>query len=376
MATPAHIEEGYEMNAIYRTAEADQQLSGVPSQRESAPRDNNVYQGTPSVASLGTRNFLTDFDITNTAPKGWPSFAAIQMYRPNFSIHRRFSCLMQRVLIDQETKLAYLENKIEELDREDDRGKVPRLKSLPFDPDRLLATYARARAQPTAAQGIPSGTDKKDGQEEQEEKDKQWEDKDLLLEAVVARLKTYLELLQLDKEMQKLPRISRREHKVLYNEIRKYHIPDGPAHQFLYPKDDFITTIADGVHQYFEGFLYGKNPIISSSYKRIKRLIGRIDKGKNRDHPPVIEINKRLFVVLIKVIVAFTSGVLLLSPIAILFLVDLSRAQSFGVVVSFLFLFVAVMSSLNTNWDTILVGLSAYMAVLVTFLSNLEQRIN
>lgn len=77
----------------------------------------------------------------------------------------------------------------------------------------------------------------------------------------------------------------------------------------------------------------------------------------------------------IKVLVAFTSGVLLLSPVAILFLVDLSRAQSFGVVVAFIFAFVAIMSSLNTNWDTILVGLSAYMAVLVTFLSNLEQRL-
>lgn len=87
----------------------------------------------------------------------------------------------------------------------------------------------------------------------------------------------------------------------------------------------------------------------------------------------MIEIDKRLIVVPIKVLVAFFSGVLLLSPVAILFLVDLSRGQSFGVVVVFLLAFVAVLSALKTNWDTMLVGLSAYMAVLVTFLSNLEQ---
>lgn len=74
-----------------------------------------------------------------------------------------------------------------------------------------------------------------------------------------------VELLQLDKEMQRLPTISRREHKILYDEIRRYHVLDGPARQFLYPNDDFITTVTDRVHQYFEALVYGDGPIMSVS---------------------------------------------------------------------------------------------------------------
>lgn len=294
------------------------------------------------------------------------------MYYTNFRIHRRFSYLTQRLLIDQETKLAYLENKLEELDKEDERTNASNLRSLPFDPDRLLAAcgQVRVRSQPVIPEQSPP-TSSRNGEREQGGEYVLWKDKDLLLEAMVPRLKSYIELLQLSKDMQKLPLISRREHNAFYNEIEEYHTLDDPAYQFLYPSDDFVTTVTDRVHQYFEALVYGDSPIM----KRIKKLIGREHNNHHQDRAPAIGIDEQFFVVPIKVLVAFTSGVLLLSPVAILFLVDLSRAQSFGVVVAFIFAFVAIMSSLNTNWDTILVGLSAYMAVLVTFLSNLEQRL-
>ncbi|KAI0129200.1 hypothetical protein F4776DRAFT_627826 [Hypoxylon sp. NC0597] len=361
MATPSRLEEGYEMDSIQQESRTPQQHSNTTP--EHSGREQPVMPpGAPSEESLGHSKFRSDSNIKNAAPKGWPSIAATQMYYNNFNLHRRYSYLMQRILVDQETKLAYLETKLEELDKEDEA----RLKSLSFDPDRLLTTCARAPAQAQSAttQSEPP-TSRTEEQEEHREEYNPWNDKDLLLEATMPRLKSYIELLQLDKEMQKLPQISRREHKAFYDEIRRYL--DKSACQFLYPNEDFVTTVTDRVHQYFEALVYGDSPIMS----HIKRFIGRVHNNHSQDHAAAIEIDKRLVIILLKVIVAFASGVLLLSPVAILFLGNLTKVGSFGVVVGFMFLFVAVMSWLNTNWYTILVGLSAYMAVLVTFLSNL-----
>ncbi|KAI1075824.1 hypothetical protein F5B20DRAFT_366223 [Whalleya microplaca] len=378
MATPGQIEDGYPMTPIHQQSGSRPQSPNIPTPHtiRSRTTDSPPHQGFPvephdlsSEESLGHSNFRKDSDIKNKAPKGWPSIAASQMYYSNFSIHRRFRYLMQRILVDEETKLAYLETKLEELDKEDEQNDISKLKSLPFDPDRLLTPSTRTRTLKNPPNLTPAGNREKRNQEEEEYS--QWKDKDLLLEATTPRLKNYIELLLLDKEMQRQPPISRREHKAFYDEIRQYHVLEGSAYQFLHPRDDFVTTVTDRMHQYFETMVYGDK---SSCFKR---LIGRKHSSHlnnhGKDDAPVIEINNWIFVVIIKVLVAFASGVLLLSPIAILFLVDLSREASFGVIVAFLFAFVAVMISLNTNTYTVLVGLSAYMAVLVTFLSNLEQ---
>ncbi|KAI1138874.1 hypothetical protein F5Y05DRAFT_382710 [Hypoxylon sp. FL0543] len=369
MATPSRLEEGYEMDRTQRETESLQQpASTTPEDR--GPEHPVVPPGNSSEESLGYRNFRTDSDIKNAAPKGWPSIAATQAYYNNLNLHRRFAFLTQRILLDQETKLAYLETKLEELDKEDENNSVLRLKSLPFDPNQLLASplQSQAEAQLADAQRSPPTSSGNEGQQANRDEYNPWKDKDLLLEATISRLKQFFELLQLDKEMQKLPQISRREHRMFYNEIRKRHILDAPAYQFLYANEDFITTVTDRVHQHFEPLVYGDWPIMSY----IKKVIGRVHDYDDQD-APAIEIDKRLIIVPLKVLIAFGSGALLLSPVAILFLADLTRPQSFAVVVTFMFTFVAVMSYLNTNWHTILVGLSAYMAVLVTFLSNLAQ---
>ncbi|KAI1654060.1 hypothetical protein F4813DRAFT_372027 [Daldinia decipiens] len=349
MTTPARLEEGHEMNRIPGSSDANEGPA------EPRTRNNNA----------GHENFRGDSDFIDDAPAGWPSIAATQLYYPNFSIHRRFSYLLHRVLIDQETKLAYLENELEKLDKKDKENDADRLNSLPFDPETLLASHtpAQAQYQPTSIQTSPT-TSKAGKEQKKTNEDNRWDDKDLILESAISRLKNYHELLLLGKETQNLPRISRREHRAFYDEVESRHtLFDASAYQFLYPNDDFVTTNTDRVHHYFERLIYGDTPI----KKLIKGIFGRTDENFN------LEIDNRILVVAFKVLVVFTSGLLLLSPVAILLLVNLSRSLSFVVVVVFSFAFVAALTCLKSNWDTILVGLSAYMAVLVTFLSNLEQ---
>lgn len=74
----------------------------------------------------------------------------------------------------------------------------------------------------------------------------------------------------------------------------------------------------------------------------------------------------------LRALVVFASGSLLLTPVLILYLAMPSKALSAVTVLIFTFLFSAAMSFVpSVKVDTILVGLCAYTAVLVSFLSNL-----
>ncbi|KAI1466479.1 uncharacterized protein F4812DRAFT_465730 [Daldinia caldariorum] len=361
MATPSRLEEGYEMRSIRQETRSGQQFPSTTNPPEITPGDNGAGQDTIPA------NFRSDFELKNEAPKGWPSIAAAQLHYPNYNIYRRFSYLLHRALIDQETKLAYLENKLRELDKEDERCNSPRLTSLPFDPETLLSSYTRS--QRASIRPIPTTSRVDDAQQTTGYRYNEWKDKDRILEAFIPRLKNYYELLQFDKEMQKLPTISHREHTAFYEHVKDYHTLDEAAYKFLFSNEDFTTTTTDRVHQYFEALIYGKPPVRWF----FRKIFGRTHRNNNRDTPPEVEISHSALKMFVKVSVVFGSGVLLLSPVAILFLVNLPRGLSFAVVVVFIFAFVVVLASFNSNWDTILVGLSAYMAVLATFLSNLEQ---
>ncbi|KAI1802959.1 hypothetical protein F4811DRAFT_572497 [Daldinia bambusicola] len=355
MATPRRLEEGHEMESIRPETRNDPQFPSTTSPQEEIPGSSSARQD--PIAS----NFRSDFELKKEAPNGWPQIAATQFYYTNFNIHRRFSYLLQRTLLDQETKLAYLENKLKELDKEDERYNSSRLTSLPFDPETLLSNYARS--QPASIRPIPTASRVGDTQQTTSDEYNKWKDKDLILESLIPRLKEYC------KKMKKLPSISRKEHKAFYKEVKDCNTLDNAAYEFLFSKDDFITTITDRVHQYFEAFIYGDSPVISL----MKKILGRTPQNDNQDTPPEIVISNRGLEVVFKILLVFVSGLLMLSPVAILFLANLPRGLSFGVVVVFSFAFVVVLALLNSNWETILVGLSAYMAVLATFLSNLEQ---
>lgn len=70
--------------------------------------------------------------------------------------------------------------------------------------------------------------------------------------------------------------------------------------------------------------------------------------------------------------VVFLSAFLLLSPALLLYLAPLGKVQSAIVVVTFVFIFTLSLSLVHDiRMDSVLVGVAAFMAVLVTFLANL-----
>lgn len=66
-------------------------------------------------------------------------------------------------------------------------------------------------------------------------------------------------------------------------------------------------------------------------------------------------------------LVAIGSGILLLVPVGVLLLQPMDKAKSMAVVVCFGAAFVFVLMVLGKKLDTMLLGFSAYSAVLVTY---------
>jgi hypothetical protein len=72
----------------------------------------------------------------------------------------------------------------------------------------------------------------------------------------------------------------------------------------------------------------------------------------------------------LKGLIAVTSSVLVLAPVGLLYLGDFGKPISFLVVVSFGLAFTGLMLAFEQRTSHFLVGLAAFYAVLVAFLSN------
>ncbi|KAK8041362.1 hypothetical protein PG994_014369 [Apiospora phragmitis] len=79
---------------------------------------------------------VTSIHVVNCAPKGWPALASQQMFYPNAGIHRKFSNLMQRILVNFQLELDCVDQKFLELDKADERYGI--LGFLPFDRDEFI----------------------------------------------------------------------------------------------------------------------------------------------------------------------------------------------------------------------------------------------
>ncbi|KAK3684784.1 hypothetical protein B0T22DRAFT_442020 [Podospora appendiculata] len=190
-----------------------------------------------------------------------------------------------------------------------------------------------------------------------------------LIEEVKTRLDRYSKRLLQEKEIQQLPRISRQEHYNLFTNARDGQKLSQAERQFLLEPDDFITTKMERSTRPFEWLIFDRyrNPW----WHRV--LIRLINTRPLEGSTYPSHIRSRLLKILITITVMALALALLLSPIIVLYLVPMRKAASAGVVVAFGFLFTLAMAIVpGIALDSIFIGLSAYMAVLVTFLANLQ----
>ncbi|KAK3378228.1 hypothetical protein B0H63DRAFT_525471 [Podospora didyma] len=278
-------------------------------------------------------------------PPGWPLLARQQNYYHNGSLHRRFGALHERVLMYEEVTLSSLEQQLLELDKKDDGNASDRSKLRSLSP----------------AQMRSGGKDIERVCE-----------KDELIQEIKIRLKNYFESILQGKELRQLPRVSGGEIVNLYYNARDGHGLDREAMRFLRECEDFVTPRTERLHNRLEWLIFGD----LEGKQWYKRLLLRpfVASKVNSDKTTMAQRIPQLRVKLVlTVLVVLISSVILLSPVLILYFSNATKAWSAGVVLLFVLVFTTIMATLpNMKIDTIFIALSAYMAVMVTFLANFQ----
>jgi hypothetical protein len=191
--------------------------------------------------------------------------------------------------------------------------------------------------------------------------------------------------------------MSRNEHENFFENARRGQCLTKAARAFLREADDFITTQTGLIHKPITWLIFGGRPWLvrvfmvwspsialfcveqhhiglrtsapgANTTQKLFRSPGQIEGSTYSSH--LLSDRLNIFITIATVSLALLP---LLTPVGILYLVPLSKGLSAVVVVLFGIAFATFLSRLdNITIDTILVGLSAYMAVLVTFLANVQ----
>ncbi|RYP72147.1 hypothetical protein DL771_004381 [Monosporascus sp. 5C6A] len=290
-------------------------------------------------------SFYTDQDFCDYAPNGLASMAAQQMFFPNLNPLRKFGWLSCRLQLDYQMELGDLSDKLFGLDVDIDEGLLGTT-SPPNPGQHSLRCWER--------------------------------DVDFIL---------------VEQRIQQLPRVSEGAHTRHYNLAEKEHCLSNEQLEVFRYAHDFITVSPDTTFQKFEFLLYSESPLVQVSHHRAarpllvrvppltrptraeKKCLGFISRLTGRPPPSrwYTAYGVRAFEWSVNGLLALMGCALFLAPVGILYLGSLSPGGLFGVTAAFCCVFVALMVRLERRTGPMLFGISAYMAVMTIFLSNVNQ---
>ncbi|KAK8030525.1 hypothetical protein PG990_000259 [Apiospora arundinis] len=311
----------------------------------------------------------SDDDVKAYARTGLSWIAARQRFYPNEDNHREFGFLSKRVLLDLAQRLGCLELELLRMEGDEDKET---LRQFQFDRDAYVAR-CKGLPDPSAADDNHKPT------QEEIDRRKHMTEKENLLYHIRVLKKEYYECLIHDREIQAMSQISHKQHYALYEKIADKHKLTPSAAQFLLNMDDFVTPNNDLLHQRFEGLLYTTKPFLSQISGFFRRYFCSLCRCFNRPAPSPMpgqengdaerDYNARILKWLSRFILAPTVAVFLLVPVAILFFGNLTKAAEFGVVLTFVALFVLAISCFERSTVKIIIGVCAFEAVLAAFLA-------
>ncbi|KAF2174896.1 hypothetical protein K469DRAFT_704011 [Zopfia rhizophila CBS 207.26] len=134
MHTPSESAESTESTvSAYTTQKSNPDpTDGPPEKSKRLFRLIPSFRHDPEDTPDGRFNDLT-YESVASYPLGYPSWAAYQNSEPTFRIYKRFGTLRNRVILYRQQELAKLEEKLNELDAEDDKHHNRRIRSLRQD---------------------------------------------------------------------------------------------------------------------------------------------------------------------------------------------------------------------------------------------------
>ncbi|RYP57424.1 hypothetical protein DL769_009477 [Monosporascus sp. CRB-8-3] len=278
-------------------------------------------------------SFYTDQDFYDHSPKGVASLAAQQMNFSNLNPLRRFGWLCYRLLLDYEMKLGDLSDKLFGLEVEIEEG--------------LLRTTSPPNPGQHSLQCL---------------------ERDRLIVEIRKEFKEYYDLILAEERMQQLPKVSKKAHAKHYNFAEKEHCLSNEQLEVLRYAHDFITVTPDTTFQKFEFLLYSEWPWVKKCLEFVSRLTGRPPPSR-----AYTAYGVRVFEWSVKAVLALVGCALFLAPVGILSMGSLPPRSLFGVTVAFCLVFIVLMVGLERRTGPMLLGISAYMAVMNVFLSNANQ---
>lgn len=262
-------------------------------------------------------------------PEGWARLAAEQDESVNIAIHRKFSYLGNRCLLYYEQKITRMEDQLLELDWQIANGE--------------------------GVQGQPNQPPVQSHEEPDPRNQK--------IEAIFENLARYQQALLNEKAIAALYEVGDAEHKLRYDKVRNDGYLGQDEMKYLCYVNDFISTRPDKLRLAFESLFY-KSPDSSFTNMLQDRSARKEKNAKSLYYAAVV--------FLFRAVLIWFCAILLLLPVALLgFLPDLSIQTAAGIVLAFSGLVAIVLVWLeNIQTETILLGLSAYLAVLVAFLTS------
>lgn len=372
-------EQGLALTALPPTV-GSQHSTGA----DSSPPITEVANRSDEHAASGSSHVEGSFNGSESTEyqyaRGWPLMARIQQHYHNASIHRRFDVAAHRVLIDMQTKVWYLVHELGRLDERDEKEDIMRLRTLGFNLEDLMnycADIAHSGTSPHPPGDHESqGPDKGSIQDPSRQAQYDPKEKNRILELLTQKLKEYYEFMLLFNQIRKLRLVSERGKDNLLEIFKSQTLLEGeePWGFLREGNNDFISP-RDAAP--FEYMLYRTQDsriywLILAFFNWCFGMKRGPQAGESETH-----LNSRHLKILSRLLwpfpITLLCGLVLVCPVAILFLVSMSDPQSLGVVLCFGTLFIFVLSMARVPVDTILVGFSAYMAVLTTLLSNIQE---
>ncbi|KAI1407019.1 hypothetical protein F5Y13DRAFT_142979 [Hypoxylon sp. FL1857] len=305
-------------------------------------------------------DFYTDEDVLKCSPTGWPSLVATRMYYPNHNSYRAFGPSIHRVLTSYEQKLHCIANKLDEMDFEDNEVKDEPLKSLPFDRERFIDRCLQGIGHlPT--QPFDSDASKLDRATQR--------DNLIMCEGIL--LREYYAIIELLYGSKKFARVPRCAHERHFEYARDYQGLTNEALASMRYMDDRIYPNPDYIFQRFEYLLNTKARWVADFLKNVCCFCCGDPPPSEADDPRVA-YSLRPFELLFKAFLTLGSLGLLTIPVTLLYIeMGWSRGEYLSVVVASSVVFAFVMAYFEPRTAHLLVGITAFFAVLVSFLSNL-----
>ncbi|KAM7204088.1 hypothetical protein V8F20_003786 [Naviculisporaceae sp. PSN 640] len=264
-------------------------------------------------------NILLDKEY-QPSPLGLSRLASCYVHFKNADIFPSFRWSTVRVTLHRALRCAFLERKIIEFDRRHEAH---------------LKGYTENQKRPPGQPPVP---------EEVED----------LMDAYQEARVSYQEMFRCYQEMQQLPPAPETQYR---------NIVELAMEENMLSRDGYALFDGDMVSG---SKLSNAAPIVNFIHSRCGRWLLNMLGGRGSDVQSRLAQEKTAELVL-KCFLIFIGSILLVVPVSLLYLADLTRGQSFGIITGFTLLF-AIVTMLSKDWEVhkTLVAVCAYCAVLFT----------